>query len=82
MKAALKKINGESWWTKLNMSQKRAPAAKNINGILGCIRSFASRSRELIILLYSALVKPHLECCVQIPAPQYNRDMDMLETVL
>ncbi|GAB0183557.1 hypothetical protein GRJ2_000821000 [Grus japonensis] len=68
--------------TRLNMSQQCALAAKAANDILGRVRqSIISRSREGILPLCSTLLRPHLEYCVQFWAPQYNRDIDILETV-
>ncbi|GAB0205602.1 hypothetical protein GRJ2_003025800 [Grus japonensis] len=47
---------------KLNTSQQCTLLAQNINCILGCIKtSMTSRSREVTLPLYSALMRPHLE---------------------
>ena len=48
--------------SKLNLSQQHALAAKRANHSLGCIsHGIASRLRERIVLLCTALVQSHLQ---------------------
>ncbi|GAB0189257.1 cAMP-dependent protein kinase inhibitor alpha [Grus japonensis] len=67
---------------KLNMSWQCVLAAQKANCVLGCIkRGVTKRSREVILPLCSALVRPHLEFCIQLWGPQYKRGIELLERV-
>ena len=66
---------------RFNTSQQRVLPAQKANSILGCIKSsMSSRSREAILALYSALVRLHLEYCVQFWGLQH-KDIKLLEWV-
>ena len=57
------------WWP------RRPMASQPVSG------SVASRSREVILPLCSALVRPHFECCVQFCVPQFRKHTEMLKHV-
>lgn len=66
----------------LNMKQQHGAAAMKADQPLGCIcRGINSRDRDLIIPLYSALVRPHLEYCVQLWTTHFKKNMFRLERV-
>ena len=65
----------------LDMSQQCALAAWKANWILGCKKEIASREREVIVLC-SALMRPHLEYCIQVRGLQHKKDAKLLEQAL
>jgi len=57
-------------------------AAKKANVVLGMIkRNISFKSKEVIVRLYKALVRPRLEYCVQVWCPYLRKDIDRIERV-
>ena len=67
---------------KLDMSEQCELAAQKANCVLGCIKKRGGQQGEGgDCPLYSALVRPRLEYCIQAWGPQYRKDMKLLERV-
>ena len=66
----------------LKPSQQCSEVIKKANKIIGLIgRSFEYKSKNTILTLYTSLVRPLLEYCVQAWCPYYQKDIDKLERV-
>ena len=44
-------------------------------------RNITYKEKSLIIPLYKAIVRPHLEYCIQACNPHLRKDVDMLEKI-
>lgn len=67
---------------KVDISRHYALAAQKASSILGYIkRVVASWEREMIFPLSYALVRPHLDNCIQVLGPQHKKDVELLEQI-
>ena len=68
--------------TDMKVSEQCGIAASKGNQILGLIRrNITYKGKKLIIPLYKAIVRPHLEYCIQAWRPYRKKDIDTLERI-
>ena len=73
---------GVSMNANMKVSEQCRIAASKGNQILGMIRrNITYKEKSLIVPLYKAIVRPHLEYCIQAWSPYLRKDIDMLETI-
>ena len=66
----------------MKVSEQCRIAASKGNQVLGMIRrSITYKEKSLIIPLYKAIVRPHLEYCIQAWNPHLRKDVYMLEKI-
>jgi len=63
-------------------SEQCVLAVQKANSVLGMIkRNIQFKSKQVIVKLYKALVRPRLEFCIQAWSPYLRKDIDMIERV-
>ena len=73
---------GVSMNANMKVSEQCRIAASKGNQILGMIRrNITYKEKSLIVPLYKAIVRPHLEYCIQAWSPYLRKDIDMLEKI-
>ena len=66
----------------MKVSEQCRIAASTGNQVLGMIRrNITYKEKSLIVPLYKAIVRPHLEYCIQAWNPHLRKDIDMLEKI-
>ena len=66
----------------MKVSEQCRIAASKGNQALGMIqRNITCKEKNLIVPLYKAIVRPHLEYCIQAWSPYLRKDIDMLEKI-
>ena len=66
----------------MKVSEQCRIAASKGNQVLGMIRrNITYKEKSLIVPLYKAIVRPHLEYCIKAWNPHLRKDIDMLEKI-
>ena len=73
---------GVTFSADMKVSEQCGIAASKGNQILGLIRrTIMYKEKQLIVPLYKAIVRPHLEYCIQAWRPYRKKDIDKLERI-
>ena len=81
-KTGKEKYLGVTMNANMKVSEQCRIAASKGNQVLGIIRrNITCNEKSLIVPLYKAIVRPHLEYCIQAWSPYLRKDMDMLENI-
>ncbi len=66
----------------MKVSEQCRIAASTGNQVIGMIRrNIIYKEMSFIVPLYKAIVRPHLEYCIQAWSPYLRKDIDMLEKI-
>ena len=66
----------------MNVSEQCRIAASMGNQVLGIIRrNITYKENSLIVPLYTAIVRPHLEYCIQAWSPYFRKYIDRLDKI-
>ena len=77
-----RKALGVTFSADMKVSEQRGIASSNGNHILWLIRrNITYKDKQLIAPLYKAIVRPHLEYCIQAWRQYRNKDIDKLERI-
>ena len=76
------KDSGVTFSADMKVSEQCGIAASKGNQILGLIRrTIMYKDSQLTVPLYKAIVRPHLEYCIQAWRPYRKKDIDKLERI-
>ena len=78
----VKDLGGVTMNANMKVSEQCRIAAAKCNQVLGMIRrNINYKEKSLIIPLYKAIFRPHLEYCIHAWNPHLRKDVDMLEKI-
>ena len=81
LRAALRRRSLGCWLTRSSTRPSNVRSQHRRPSIFWAASKECSSSKEVILTLYSTVVLPYLESCIQLWSPQYRKDVELLEQV-